>query len=463
MQRMSGPKQSNIVLDSAYIARMEAEHKARIVEAKRLQDEAREKSKQKLITTYKELDRAVARIISQENIVAMADSNGWDQATVLSIMNIKEKYMEGAKKLARNIDGSKEKLDRRREETLRFTKNLEQGYAADVAKELAILGSSIKAVKDSSGKAVLSRGIYDASIHKEEQVLEWTFNANREEEKAYLTKTVTERIALFQERISQIKAGGKILGAEKVSLDNMNKKGTEIGRLENEEYAIKELEKMEGLLELTEGKILEERREWDDLYGEYLAVTSVGGFEIIPFEFFETVEELEVLVSKLKQDYAHNEESKYISNSFQEVMQEMGYDLLSSEILERTDLCTEHDIYAFDDDSAINAYISDNGALMLEVVNLGNDSELTEADRDLAYREMNYFCDAYPEIIERLGEKGIHLRNQRRLPPNRALAKKINRASLQYSESIEEGSSGNNVSRNRRRIISRKSKIRRFK
>ena len=144
---------------------------------------------------------------------------------------------------------------------------------------------------------------------------------------------------------------------------------------------------------------------------------------------FNNLEDLQKEIDKLEEKYNKKAEEEYIEQSVNEVMKELGYDIISSDILsdyEESENIEHKAIYAFEDDTGIEVFSSDSGTLMMEVVNISEyTKEISEDDRNLAFEKMQKFCEKYPVIIEKLKEKGIELKNIEYMPPDKSFTKKV--------------------------------------
>lgn len=115
----------------------------------------------------------------------------------------------------------------------------------------------------------------------------------------------------------------------------------------------------------------------------------------------EEVNRLENLL-KEKEDY------DYIVDSINEVMKELGYDIISSDIMRKVNRTIVDNIYKFDDKNVLNVFTSDTGTIMFEVTGISNEKkEISSLDKLKIKESMNDFCSKYSVIKEKLAEKGI--------------------------------------------------------
>lgn len=146
---------------------------------------------------------------------------------------------------------------------------------------------------------------------------------------------------------------------------------------------------------------------------------------------FKNTEEIQEEINRLEEKHNKEAEEKYIEQSINEIMEELGYEIITSDTLNELnenedEYIKRKAIYSFEDETGIEVFSSESGTLMMEVVNLSeNNKEITEKDEELAFEKMQSFCKKYPIIIEKLREKGIELKNMECMPPDKSFTKKV--------------------------------------
>ena len=124
----------------------------------------------------------------------------------------------------------------------------------------------------------------------------------------------------------------------------------------------------------------------------------------------------------LQAKYSELNEREYISDGVNDVMRDLGFDIISSEYVEkRQDM-----LYEFADDAGIEVFVSDDGTVMMQVVAVGDDENLTGKETQNLVGRMADFCERYPAIKNALKSKGILLKQEKMHPPHAAFAKKCN-------------------------------------
>lgn len=138
----------------------------------------------------------------------------------------------------------------------------------------------------------------------------------------------------------------------------------------------------------------------------------------------EGISEIKKDVDGLRNMVAEVEDYGYIVNSINEVMEELGYDIISSEVVELTRRTVIDNIYSFEDNKAINVYTSNNGTIMFEVSGINNSKkEISSLDRLKIKESMDRFCDKYEVIKEKLKKKGVVLTKENLRPADEKYAK----------------------------------------
>lgn len=138
----------------------------------------------------------------------------------------------------------------------------------------------------------------------------------------------------------------------------------------------------------------------------------------------EKLVKLEEQIKILTEEKRQCEHYKYIVKTIDEVMEEMGYNIIASDIVERKNRKIVDSIYKIDDDSAINVYTSNNGTIMFEVTGISNEKqELTSTERVKLKENMEDFCDDFMVIRERLKAKGVVFAKENLREPSEKYAK----------------------------------------
>lgn len=140
---------------------------------------------------------------------------------------------------------------------------------------------------------------------------------------------------------------------------------------------------------------------------------------------FEAINNLKTEIELCRTNLTKKEESKYISRSINEVMEELGYEIVATDFLSTPKRDVIHNIYEFEQGNVINVFTSDNGSLMFEVTGVKETNDLTELEKLKIKESMDSFCAKYELIKSRLQAKGIRLASENLRPADVRYAKSI--------------------------------------
>lgn len=128
----------------------------------------------------------------------------------------------------------------------------------------------------------------------------------------------------------------------------------------------------------------------------------------------EQVNRLKNEVSTLEKQLRDKEETDYITNSVNEIMTSLGYDVVSSDTMQTTKRRIVQQLYDFGDNSVINVSSSDDGSLLFQVAGTSNGSkqEVSSLEKLKIMEDMDDFCEEYSFIKDELRKKGIELTNE---------------------------------------------------
>lgn len=113
----------------------------------------------------------------------------------------------------------------------------------------------------------------------------------------------------------------------------------------------------------------------------------------------------------------------YINNSINEVLEECGYSIIRNDVVKTPTRSINRGIHDFSNHSVIQAAVSSNGAVMLEV--MGKKENLSDSDKELIVKDMERFCPDYNVIKERLRKRGIILTNEQLYPADEQYVRSV--------------------------------------
>ena len=138
---------------------------------------------------------------------------------------------------------------------------------------------------------------------------------------------------------------------------------------------------------------------------------------------------LEKEVNRLEKQSLKLAEQAYISDTLDEIMEEMGYNILGHRNVHKKNGTVFHnELYNYGDGNAINVTYSSDGKIAMELGKLDERDRMPNADEQRKLvQTMSTFCRDFTTIEERLKEKGIFVGNRvSMMPPNEAFSQIIN-------------------------------------
>lgn len=190
-----------------------------------------------------------------------------------------------------------------------------------------------------------------------------------------------------------------------------------------------------------EGQLKEYGDEFDELVSKHRYYSEYLGMPVISFTFsMDTLNSLRHEVAELESQSAKIEEQQYISESLDQVMRDMGYNVIGSrEVVKKSGRKFRNELYHFSEGSVVNVTYAANGQISMELGGVDTcDREPSEEESSVLCDEMVEFCDEFPEIERRLKEKGVVLMNRiSMLPPAEEYAQIINVSDYNMTEQVD--------------------------
>lgn len=190
-----------------------------------------------------------------------------------------------------------------------------------------------------------------------------------------------------------------------------------------------------------EEQVKEYGEEFDELVSKHRYYSECLGMPVIAFIFsMDTLNSLRHEVAELESQSAQIEEQQYISESLDQVMRDMGYNVIGSrEVVKKSGRKFRNELYHFSEGSVVNVTYAANGQISMELGGVDTcDREPSEEESSVLCDEMVEFCDEFPEIERRLKEKGVVLMNRiSMLPPAEEYAQIINVSDFNMTEKVD--------------------------
>ena len=184
---------------------------------------------------------------------------------------------------------------------------------------------------------------------------------------------------------------------------------------------------------------LEYGSKFDELYMEYQLLADELAIPKKQYRFsLESIEELEKVVQDMQKVIQRKEEQEYISECVDKAMQEMGYRVIGyREIVRKDGRRFTNELYLFDEGTAVNVTLSDEGQITMELGGLDSQDRIpTEAECQSLAQDMCSFCEDYLVMEEKLRVMGVISQRVSILPPDAQFAQIINTSDYQMKENV---------------------------
>ncbi len=169
------------------------------------------------------------------------------------------------------------------------------------------------------------------------------------------------------------------------------------------------------------------KKQLQDKYDEYAALSLTLGTKLEKPESFSSFEELETAVNDLLQEYKRKDEMDYIANQINDVMVKMGYSFVTSTVMTKKDMGeTELSIYRDSGRAGVAVYTDESGAVMMRMTVLDDSCDITEEDREFSYQSQIDFCSRHQDLVEALDQRGVYLKQKSYRAPSKDHTFKMN-------------------------------------
>ena len=176
--------------------------------------------------------------------------------------------------------------------------------------------------------------------------------------------------------------------------------------------------------------LLKEYEQYKELKIKHEVLCSISDVSYQPIKFSDSsLENLNQEISWLESKIAEDEEKAYIQKSIDEVMSDMGYDVIGHrDVTKKSGKHFRNELYSYEDGTAVNVTFSDDGDIAMELCGLDDTDRLPETSEANQLCDcMESFCKDFTEIEKRLKVKGVVLKRRlHMLPPDVEHAQIIN-------------------------------------
>jgi hypothetical protein len=185
----------------------------------------------------------------------------------------------------------------------------------------------------------------------------------------------------------------------------------------------------------------QEKAEYAELVARYDALCSMAGVEakLLPYSKI-SVGTISSEIERLELLLVRQQEQVYISECVDEVMADMGYDLIGSrEVRKKSGKQFRNELFTFNEGSAVNVTFSPDGQISMELGGLAREDRIpTTEETEILTRDMESFCGEFAEFERRMLAKGIVVGSRIALsPPTAEYAAIINVNDYNIAESTQ--------------------------
>ena len=185
----------------------------------------------------------------------------------------------------------------------------------------------------------------------------------------------------------------------------------------------------------------QKKAEYLELVARYEALCSMAGEEAKNLPYSKSaVETIAAEVERLELILVRQQEQAYISDCVDEVMADMGYDLIGSrEVRKKSGKHFRNELFTFNEGTAVNVTFSPDGQISMELGGLAREDRVpTSEETEILTRDMETFCGEFEEFERRMLAKGIVVGKRIALsPPTAEYAAIINVNDYEVAESTQ--------------------------
>ena len=178
-----------------------------------------------------------------------------------------------------------------------------------------------------------------------------------------------------------------------------------------------------------------------DLMIEYKVVCDMIGEPEKSFEFSQaTIQNIKAEIIRLREKIARDDEKAYINKCLDEVMSDMGYDVIGRrEVTKKSGKHFKSELFSYADGTAVNVTMADDGHIAMELCGLDEVDRTPDfSESEKLCEHMETFCEDFGEIERRLEEKGVILSSRiQRLPSSVEYAQILNVSDYEISGTVE--------------------------
>lgn len=155
----------------------------------------------------------------------------------------------------------------------------------------------------------------------------------------------------------------------------------------------------------------------------------------------ETSSEMAGEIQRLELALVKLQEQSYVSECVDQVMFEMGYDLIGSRevVKKKSGKSFHNELFSFNEGTAVNVTYSSDGQISMELGGIGREDRIpNQEEAEMLTQDMQTFCGEFAEFERRLKARGVVVNHRIALsPPSSQYAAIINVSDYDISEGTQ--------------------------
>ena len=182
--------------------------------------------------------------------------------------------------------------------------------------------------------------------------------------------------------------------------------------------------------------------EFNEAYSRYKMLCSMAKETAATFEYSEEAfTGMEEEIERLEIAIVRMQEQDYVSECVDQVMTEMGYDLIGSRevVKKKTGKRFRNELFTFNEGTAVNVTYSSDGQISMELGGIAREDRIPSPEEtEMLTQDMQTFCGEFAEFERRLKAKGVVINRRIALsPPSAEYAAIINVSDYDVSEGTQ--------------------------
>ena len=186
----------------------------------------------------------------------------------------------------------------------------------------------------------------------------------------------------------------------------------------------------------------EKQAEFNETYSRYKMLCYMAKEAASTYVYSEDAfAEMEEEIERLELAIVRMQEQDYVSECVDQVMTEMGYDLIGSRevIKKRTGKRFRNELFTFNEGTAVNVTYSSDGQISMELGGIAREDRIpSQEETEMLTQDMQTFCSEFAEFERRLKTKGVVINRRTALsPPSAEYAAIINVSDYDVAEGTQ--------------------------